>query len=57
MTDFITALTGTDGITAANLWTAITGAAGLIAVAVLFAFSYKILKKVVKGISKGKASM
>lgn len=57
MTDFITALTGSDGITAANLWAAITGAAGLIAMVVLFAFSYRIIKKVVKGVSKGKASM
>lgn len=57
MSDFITALTGADGITAANLWTAITAAASLIAVAVLFAFGYRIIKKVVKGISRGKASM
>lgn len=58
MSDFITALTATEGgITAANLWTAITAAAGLIAMIVLFAFSYRLIKKVVKGISKGKASM
>lgn len=54
---FITALTGSDGITAANLWTAVTAVAGIIVIGVLFAFAYRMVKKVVKGISKGKAGM
>ena len=54
---FITALTGSDGITAANLWAAVTAVAGIIVIGVLFAFAYRMVKKVVKGISKGKAGM
>lgn len=57
MQSFITALTGTDGITAANLWAAVTAVAGIIVIGVLFAFAYRMVKKVVKGISKGKANM
>ena len=57
MQAFITALTGTDGITAANLWAAVTACAGIIVIGVLFAFAYRMVKKVVKGISKGKANM
>lgn len=57
MQAFITALTGADGITAANLWAAVTAVAGIIVIGVLFAFAYRMVKKVVKGISKGKANM
>lgn len=57
MDAFITALTGTNGITAANLWAAVTACAGIIVIGVLFAFAYRMVKKVVKGISKGKANM
>ena len=56
MADFMIALTGTDGITSANLWAAITPAATTIAVVVLFALSYRVLRKLVKGVSKGKAN-
>lgn len=55
MSSFVTALTGTDGITASNLWTNVVDAAPLITVAVLFAFGFAIIRRVVKGISKGKA--
>lgn len=57
MDAFVTALTGTNGITAANLWAAVTAVAGIITIGVLFAFGYRMVKKVVKGISKGKANM
>lgn len=57
MDAFITALTGTNGITAANLWAAVTAVAGIIVIGVLFAFAYRMVRKVVKGISKGKANM
>lgn len=56
MTAFITALTGTDGITSANLWAAITPAATVVGIVVLFALSYRVLRKLVKGVSKGKAN-
>lgn len=56
MAGFITALTGANGITADNLWAAITPAAATVAVVVLFALSYRVLRKLVKGVSKGKAN-
>lgn len=57
MSTFIDALTSassTTSITSANLWTEATAAAGLIAVVVLFAFGYNIVRKVTKGAAKGK---
>lgn len=56
MAGFITALTGEGGLTSANLWAAITPAAATVAVVVLFALSYRVLRKLVKGVSKGKAN-
>lgn len=56
MTSFITALTNAEsGITADNLWGGILPVAGTIAVVTLFAFSYRVLRKLVGGISRGKA--
>lgn len=55
MAGFITALTGTDGVTSANLWAQITPAAGFIASVVIFAFGLYIIRKLIKGASKGKA--
>lgn len=57
MQAFITALTGTDGITAANLWSGVTAVAPIIVIGVLFAFGLRMVRKVVKGISNGKAKM
>lgn len=57
LSGFVTALTGSDGITASNLWTAVTALAPIIVIGVLFAFALRMAKKVVKGISRGKASM
>lgn len=56
MAGFITSLTGEGGLTSANLWAAITPAAATVAVVVLFALSYRVLRKLVKGVSKGKAN-
>lgn len=56
MSDFLTALTGTDGVTSANLWAQITPAAGTLAIVVIFAFGYRVCRKIVKGVSKGKAN-
>lgn len=55
MQAFITALQGTDGITSANLWGQITPAAGFLALVVVFAFGYRVCRKIVSGVSRGKA--
>lgn len=57
MQAFITALTGTNGISADALWGAVTACAGIIVIGVLFAFGYRMVKKVLKGLSKGKQGM
>lgn len=57
MTSFITALTGTDGISAANLWGAVTAVGSVIVTAVLFTFAYRMIRKVLKGIARGKTNM
>lgn len=57
MATFITSLTGTDGITSANLWAQITPAAGFIAAMVIFAFGLHIIRKLIKGAGKGKAKI
>lgn len=55
MGGFMTALTGTDGVTSANLWAQITPAAATLAIVVIFAFGYRVARKIVSGVSKGKA--
>lgn len=57
MANFVSALTSsTGGLTSANLWTEVGTAATLIASIVIFAFGYRIVRKVVKGAAKGKAN-
>lgn len=55
MAGFLTALTGTDGVTSANLWAQITPAAATIGAIVIFSFGYYVVRKIVKGASRGKA--
>lgn len=55
MTNVITELT--TSISATNLWAIIGEAVPLIAVVVLFALGYRIVRKALKGTSKGKVSM
>lgn len=55
MQGFLTALTGADGVTSANLWAQITPAAATIGAIVIFAFGYYVVRKIVKGASRGKA--
>lgn len=55
MAGFLTALTGADGVTSANLWAQITQAAATLGAIVIFAFGYRVVKKMIGGISKGKA--
>lgn len=57
MSDFITAVTGTNGLTSTNLWADVTLAAPLIVSVAVFAFGYYICKKVIKGAAKGKVKM
>lgn len=57
MADFITGLTGADGVTSANLWSQITASAGFLGAVVIFAFGYRVVRKIVKGVSKGKANV
>lgn len=54
---FITGLTGTDGVTSSNLWAQITPAAGFIGALVIFGFGYRVLRKLISGARKGKASI
>lgn len=55
MQGFVTALQGADGITSANLWSQITPAAGFLALIVIFAFGYRVCRRIVSGVSRGKA--
>lgn len=55
MAGFIAGLTGENGVTSANLWAQITAAAGFLGAVVIFAFGYYVVRKIVKGVSKGKA--
>lgn len=52
MAAFWTALTS--GISADQLWGVLAGAVGFIAIAVLFSFGYRLVRRLVGGISKGK---
>lgn len=57
MTTFITALTGENGVTSANLWAQVTPAAGFLAALVIFAFGYRVIRKIISGASRGRAKI
>lgn len=57
MAGFITGLTGESGVTSANLWAQITPAAAFIGALVIFGFGYRVLRKLISGARKGKASI
>lgn len=57
MATFITNLTGENGVTSANLWAQITPAAAFIGALVIFGFGYRVLRKLISGARKGKASI
>lgn len=58
MADFISAITSsTGGLTSTNLWTEASAAATFIAGIAIFAFGYRIVKRVVTGASRGKVKM
>ena len=47
----------TSNITPDKLWAVLTGAVAFIAAAVVFTFGYRLVKKLLKGISKGKTNV
>ena len=53
MAAFITALQ--TNLTSANLWGELAAAGAFIGLMVVFAFGYRIVKRLVNGVSKGKA--
>lgn len=55
MSDFTTELLTT--VTAAALWGSLTAAAGLVGVAVIFAFGYRVIRRAIGGVSRGKAKV
>lgn len=55
MSGFITALE--TELTSANLWTELTAAAAFIGLMVVFAFGYRVVRKVIKGAARGKANV
>lgn len=57
MAGFITAITGEGGITSANLWAQITPAGVFIGAIVIFAFGYRVVRKLISGASKGRAKV
>lgn len=54
MQTFITALTGENGITSSTLWTEVAHIVPLLVILLPFAFGYYVVRKSVKGASKGK---
>lgn len=58
MSSFISAITASSGgLTSANLWTEASAAATFIAGIAIFAFGYRIVRRVTQGASKGKVKM
>lgn len=57
MSDFITALTGTNGISATTMWSSVSAVAPFIIIIFTFSFGYRILKRVLKSGSKGKVNI
>lgn len=55
MTDFVTALIA--ALTPAALWGALTPLAGVIGVVVIFSLSVHFVRRMVAGVSKGKARL
>lgn len=54
MANFITAITGSDGLTASTMWTEVGNAVPLIVGVATFALGFYIVKKLIKGFGKGK---
>lgn len=57
MSTLVTALTGTNGITSATLWGEVAAAAPLMITLFIFAFGFRVVKKLYNNGSKGKAKI
>ena len=55
MDSFVTALQ--TNLTSSALWTELAGVAGFLGLMVVFAFGYRIVRRLVNGVSKGKAKI
>jgi hypothetical protein len=55
MADFITALL--TSVTLTTLWETLEPAAPLVGIGILFGFGYMVLRRTVRGISRGKAKL
>lgn len=55
MAGFIQALQ--TNLTSANLWSELTAAGAFIGLMVVFAFGYRVIRKVIKGTSRGKTNI
>lgn len=55
MAGWVTAFQGTWNT--GSMWTELTGAAGLIGLVVVFAFGYRVVRRLVGGASRGKAKI
>lgn len=57
MTDFITALTGTNGISSSTLWGEVTAAAPFVILIFVFSFGYRVLRRSLKSGVKAKPNI
>lgn len=55
MQAFVTALQ--TNLTTDALWQGLTGVAGFLGLMVVFAFGYRIVRRLINGVSKGKAKI
>ena len=57
MSDFITALTGTNGITANSLWSVLTNLVPYLVIIIPVALGFYFVRKLIKGTAKAKVRM
>lgn len=57
MSDFVTALTGTNGLTGDQLWGTVSSLIPVIVGVATFALGFFLVRKLIKGMSKGKLRM
>lgn len=57
MSDFITALTGTNGVTANSLWGVLTNLVPYLVIIIPVALGFYFVRKLIKGTAKAKVRM
>lgn len=57
MSEFITAITGTNGLTASTMWSEVSNLVPLIVGVSTFALGFYLVRKLIKGFGKGKVRM